>query len=481
MNKGKKQSEHFDLSEHPALSRHSAQPEQNAAKKIQARNWTEGPILSNLLQLSWPMVMMETLYVISQIVDMIWVGKLGPSAIAGVGIANIVLQLIMSMDFGLIIGVRALITRHVGANDITGANRIAGQGFVLSFIWGAVITTAGMILAEPIMILFGVESGVVAEGAAYLQIVFAGWISVEILVMGLYIFQSSGDTVTPMIIEFLIRVVHVSICPMLVMGYWVFPKMGVRGAALSNVASQVLGVGIICCLFFKGNKRIMLTLKDFRFNPSMILRILKIGIPVQVMSLQRSFATLLLTWVIAPFGTLAIAAHSLTSRVEMFLFMPGLGLGSGAGVLVGQNLGAGHPERAEKGAWLAVGIVETFMLLCSAVLLFRAEFVISVFTTDPELIKLGAIFLRIATAGYIVLALVSVLQSCIAGAGDSVPNMIISIAMIWLIQLPLAFILPRITDLGVFGIRWAIVAGTVSGTIGYITYFILGRWKTKEV
>jgi putative MATE family efflux protein len=427
------------------------------------------------------MMLMETLYVVSQIVDMIWIGGLGSFAIAGVGVANIILLLVMSMDIGLVVGVRAMVARHVGAGDIAGANYIAGQAFILSVIWGALITGAGILLAGPIIRMFGVESQVATEGIAYLRIMFAGWVTMEVLVMGLYVIQSSGDTMTPLKIEFSIRVIHVTLCPFLVKGLWVFPQLGVRGAALSNVISQILGAGLGLWLLFRGHTRLRLNLKHFRFSPSIIWRILKIGVPALVMSLQRSLGDLALTWLIVPFGTLAVAAHSLASRVDMFLLLPGMGLGSGAGVLVGQNLGAHQPERAERGAWFAVGFVEAFMVTCSIVILLWAESIIGIFTTEASLIRLGSIFLRIATGSYLVLALVSVLQSCIAGAGDTIPNMIINVGMIWVVQLPLAFLLSRTTDLGVFGVRGAIVASTFTGTIAYVTYFRLGRWKTKKV
>jgi Na+-driven multidrug efflux pump len=158
-----------------------------------------------------------------------------------------------------------------------------------------------------------------------------------------------------------------------------------------------------------------------------------------------------------------------------------MGLGSGAGVLVGQNLGAKKPERAERGAWLAVAIVEIFMLLCGILLLLFANNIISIFTTDPELVKIGATFLRIATAGYVVMALTTVLQNCISSAGDTIPNMIISIVAIWAIQLPLAWWLPNHTHLGVYGVRWAIVIATIATAAATLLYFRTGRWKTKRV
>ena len=445
------------------------------------KDWTQGPIVSNLLLLSWPMVLMETLFVVSQVADMIWVGRLGPSAIAGVGIANIVIMLVMSMDFGLIVGVRALVARYVGAGDMPGANHIAAQALILSVTWGAIMMTIGILLAEPVMGLFGLEADVIAEGMAYMRVMFAGWIAMDVMVMALYIVQSSGDTIRPMIIEALLRIIHVTLCPFLVLGLWIFPRMGVSGAALSNIISQVLGTVLVLWLLFGGATRLHLRRKDFRLDLNVIFRILKIGIPALVMNLQRSLGQFILTWFIAPFGTLAVAAHSLAIRVEMFVFLPGMGFGMGAGVLVGQNLGANQPERAEKSAWVASRILQAFMVVCSAAILLWAESIMSLFTTDPGLLKLGATFIRISTAAFFVMAFTSVLQSCIAGAGDTVPNMIISIAIIWAIMLPLAFILPRVTDLGVLGVRWAVSISTVAGSIVYIAYFRTGRWKLKKV
>jgi putative MATE family efflux protein len=445
------------------------------------KDWTKGPILGNLLHLSWPMVVMETLFVTSQVVDMIWIGKLGSTAVAGAGIANIIVMLVMSADFGIIAGVRAMISRHVGARDLPNAQHVAGQAVLISATWGLLITLTGFFLAGPLMGMFGMEAEVVSLGMDYLRVMFSGWIGMELLVMGLYIIQSSGDTINPMKVELSIRILHITLCPFLVLGLWIFPHMGVAGAALSNVISQGLGAVIVLLFLFSGRTRIKLSTKDFRLAPDLIRRILKIGIPALVMNLQRNIGNMVLMWFFAPFGTLSVAAHSLASRVEMFIYMPSMGLGSGAGVLVGQNLGAHQPERAERSVWLAVLVLEIFMLICGAAILLFANAIIGFFSNDPALIEIGAVFLRIAVAGYLVMALTTVMQNCLSGAGDTLPNMIISLGMIWAVQIPLAFLLPRIAGLDVYGIRWAIVASNFAACIATIGYFRLGRWKTKKV
>ncbi len=178
---------------------------------------------------------------------------------------------------------------------------------------------------------------------------------------------------------------------------------------------------------------------------------------------------------------LAVAAHSLYQRVLMVLFLPSWALGMGAGVLVGQNLGAGQPGRAERAGWLATGFVEAIMLIASLAILLWAEGIIHIFTTEPSLVEIASVFLRIATAGFIIAGLVTVLQQSISGAGDTLPPMIIGLVMIWLVQLPLAYFLSQVTTLGVYGVRWAIVAGMVVGGVAYVIYFRAGRWKRKRV
>ena len=450
-------------------------------ESVTIRNWTEGSIAGNLLMLSWPMVVVETLYMIGQVADMIWVGKLGPASIAGVGLSNICILVIMSMDIGLFMGMRALISRFVGAGDMEGANKTAGQAIILGAAWGIVVGIVGLLSVKPIMGLFGAEPDVFRQGVAYLRIILVGWVTMGILVMGLYSVQASGDTVRPMIIEIVIRTLHVSLCPFLVLGWWKFPPLGVTGAALSNVIAHSLGAVFAVFLLFSGHTRLRVTLGDFRPAPDIIWRILKIGIPALILRTQKSFGDLALVWLIVPFGTWAVAAHSLVLRVEMFFLGIGLGLGGGAGVLVGQNLGAGRPKRAEKSGWVAAGLMEVSMIVFSLMIWLKAENIVGVFTTEPDLVMLGSIFLRIATVGYMVFGLVLVFQDCIAGAGDTLPPMIVSIAMIWMIQLPLAFFLPKVGDLGVFGVRWAIVISLFAGAFFYFIYFVLGRWKTKKI
>ena len=445
------------------------------------RDWTKGSIIVNLLSLSWPMIVGGSLNMLGPTIDMIWVGKLGAAAIAGVGVSGMIVQLVNSLTMGLYQGVRAMVARFIGAGDTEGANHIARQALVISLVYSLTMATIGHFFAEPIMRLMGVGPDIVAQGAPYLRINFIGMITMSFRNMTESMMQASGDSRTPMWIAVFFRLIHIAVCPFLIFGLWIFPRMGVNGAATTSVFSQGLGASLGLLVLFSGRTRLKLTLKNFRIDPGIIWRLLKVGIPAAITAMQRTLGNLVLIWITAPFGTLAVAAHSLNQRVEMFLQMPAMGLGQAAGVLAGQNLGARQPERAEKTGWLAAGFLSGVFLIISLAVLLWAESIVRIFDNDPALIVIASMFLRIACANWVVMGLTNVFQQCVNGAGDTMVPMVIMLVNMWLMQIPLAFFLPRITDLGVYGVRWGIVAGTVAAAVIYTIYFRLGRWKHKSV
>ena len=445
------------------------------------RDRTKGSIFRNLWSLAWPMIISESFWAVGITVDMIWVGKLGVASIAGVGVAGIIVMLAMAARWGLSVGSRAMVARFIGAGDEKGANHVAQQAFVISGIYAIVMAAIGVFLAEPILSLMGLEADVVGEGAAYLRIQFVGSAAMSFWMMGEGIMRASGDAVTPMKVIIIARFVHLVLAPFLIFGWWIFPRWGVSGAATANLVGYSLGMALTLWFLFTGRTRLWLTLRDFHLDLNIIWRIVKIGIPASVMGIQRTFGRFVLVWVMTPFGTLAVAAHTLAQRIEIFLYLPGMGMGAAAGVLVGQNLGAAQPKRAEKGGWLAVGLVEGFMLICAVAVLLWAESIIRIFSTETGLVEIASTFIRIEAAGYLVMGFVAVLPMCISGAGDTLPPMLFSLLMIWVVLLPLAFFLPQVTNLGMYGVRWAIVASVVAGAVAYTTYFRLGRWKRKRV
>jgi putative MATE family efflux protein len=446
-----------------------------------SRDWTKGSIVQNILLLSWPMIVLGVLYTINLILELIWVGKLGSAAIAGVGVAGIVVMLVSTIKSGVDAGTRAMVSRFMGGGDSGSANHIAGQSYVISAVYSIIVAIVALLFTEQLFHLFGLEPNAEAEGVIYLRIVLVGWITEAFWITGFTAMQASGDTVTPMKIAIVIRVVNAALCPFLVLGWWFFPRLGVAGAAITYITATGLGMIICFWALFSGQTRLKLVFRDFFPDIKVIWRILRIAIPASVMGLGKSFGDLVLTWLMIPFGNLALAAHNLLYRVESFVNTPGTALGMGASVLIGQNLGANQPKQAAKSGWVTMWMVLGFILICAVILLIWAENVVGLFTQDPDLILQGSVFLRIAVAGYFGGSIVNLMQNCITGAGDTLPPMIITTAMLWIVQLPLAFVLSRYTDMGVFGVRWAIVISFVLGAIVYLVYFWGGRWKHKKV
>ncbi|MFC1899462.1 MATE family efflux transporter [Chloroflexota bacterium] len=445
------------------------------------RDWTQGNIFRNLLSLSWPIIITMSFNILGPVIDMFWVAKLGAASIAGVGVAGMAVIVVTSARMGFAVGTRAIVARYMGTGDTTGANHVAQQAFIISAIYSVTMATIGVLFTESIMNLFGLEPDVIAVGSAYMRVQFIGTVAMAFRLMAEGIMQASGDTLTPMRITISFRVLHAVISPLFIFGVFFFPKLGVSGAALANVLSQSVGGIIGFWVLFSGRSRLKLTLRNFQVDFGVIWRVVKIGIPAAIMSMERSFGDLVLMWFMSPFGTLAVAGHALVQRVEAVLRMPCMGLGHGSGVLVGQNLGAGQAERAEKSGWLAGLLSQGFAILIFLVVMLFAEGIISLFNSEPEVVELASKFLRIASAGYLFMGLYFTMQNSISGSGDTLPTMLVTLINFWVVQVFLAFILSRYTDMGMYGVRWAIVIGWVVGAIAYSIYFRMGRWKRKTV
>jgi putative MATE family efflux protein len=445
------------------------------------KDWTQGNVFSNLLSISWPIIVSNSLNLLGPVLDIFWVAKLGPAAIAGVGVAGMAVQLITAARSGLSMGTRAIIARYVGAGDKEGANHVAQQYFIISSAYALLIAFIGVFFSEAIMSLFGLEPDVVAEGASYMRIQFIGTIAMSFRIMTETIMQASGDTMTPMRITLFYRVLHALMSPFLIFGLLIFPRLGVAGSAWANFIAQCFGAAVGLWILYTGKSRLHPTLKNFSLDWAVIWKIIKIGFPAAIMNTERFFGDISLMWFMSPFGTLAVAAHSLLQRIEATIRMPCMGLGNASAVLVGQNLGAQQPKRAEKSGWFAVLLAQGYVFLVCIAILLWAESIIRVFSTESSVVALAATFLRIAAAGYLFMGLYFVMQNAISGAGDTVPPMLISLLNFWAVQIPLAFFLSRSTTLKVYGVRWAIVVGWLVGAIAYGVYFWKGRWKRKMV
>ncbi len=448
---------------------------------LQRRDWTKGSILGNLWALSWPSLITSTLNVIGPTIDMIWVGRLGSNSIAGVGVSGMVVTAVNSLVMGLFTGTAALVARFVGAKDEQSANRAAQQAFVIGLAFSVIMALVGLFLAESILSLLGVDPAVISQGAAYLRIQFVGMITMSAVTTAQSIMQASGDAMTPMKMSIAYRLVHIALCPFLVFGLLFFPKLGVNGAALSNVTTQGLGGAFGIWVLLSGQTRIRVTLKNFRFDGNMIMRAVKVGLPASLTNMQRSLADLLVVRLVIPFGTVAVAAHSLMQRLDMFVQTPSGGLGTAAGVLAGQNLGAAQPKRAVRTGWTAAALATGISLFFSIIIWFWAEPLFGAFSNDGGVIGLASAFLRINIVSYAVWGVVVALSMCLNGVGDTTIPMITNLTTMLGIQIGLAYVLSQHTTMGVYGIRWAVVMGIVVRGFIYVIYYQRGRWLKKKI
>ncbi len=452
-----------------------------SARGMAHRDWTQGSVLKNVLLLSWPMAVTNTIMVLGPTIDIVWVGRLGAAAVAGVGIGGVAMQFMMSLMMGLFQGMRALIARAVGSKDMDTAQLVAQQSIVLSAILAAFMAIVGHFFSEDIMLLITRDPEVVRLGTMYLNIAFIGGATMVFRMMLDAIMQASGDPMNPMWIAIIYRIVHVILCPFLIFGWWVFPELGVRGAAYTGVIAQGLGVVLGLGVLLSARSRISLSFKGFRFDAGIVWRIFRIGFPASITGIQQSLNQFILQIFMALFGATALAAHVITMRLEMFIFMPAMSFGMGAGVLVGQNLGARQPERAERSAWIAVAFVEAFVIAVSLLIFIWVGPVVHLFSNDPAVDVLARQFIYIAILGWAVMGFLFVLISGVQGAGDTLPPMVISITTTWLVTVPLAYFLSHYTNTGAVGVRWAITASMLIGAVVIITYFRTGKWKTRRI
>lgn len=314
-----------------------------------------------------------------------------------------------------------------------------------------------------------------------MRIQFVGMMTMSSLSLAQSIMQATGNMVTPMKIGITYRLLQIILCPLLVFGWSIFPEMGVRGAAYSNVITQGIGATIALWVVFSGKTRVRPTLKHFRFDWGLVWRQLKIGLPSMFANIERNFAGLILVGFITPFGTVAVAAHSLSARVDSFAQMLPNAFANPAGVLAAQNLGAKHPERAERTVWTGMVLAISLGLLIAATTYFLAVPIIHIFNSEPNLVAITASFVRIQAVSYMIWGIVITMTNSLNILGDTLITMISQLVTAWGVQMSLAYFLPHVGSLGVLGVRWSMVAAIVGRAIILPVYFKTGRWKRKKV
>jgi putative MATE family efflux protein len=462
------------------------------------RDLTTGSVPRNLFTLAWPQVVEGLLNVVDQVWDLFLAGQgFGFRAIAGIGSAQQVVQLARTGRMGLDTAMRAMIARAVGAGDRALARHIAQQAFTVNALLALLVTGLGVLFTEAMLRALGISDAVIAEAASYMRWQFAGTLALTARMATGAALQASGDAVTPMKATTAARLIDLALAPILMFGWLGAPAFGVAGVAVANLIGQSLGAGINVRNLATGRSGLHVTLAGYHFDPKLIWRLVRIGAPATINSIERSAAQVILLGLMAPFGDVALAAYALTQRTQAVVNIGTQGLGNAAGIIAGQSLGAGSLSRARATVLWALGYVSAAKMVVVGLLFAFPEFFLSIFNDDPELLDVGSNWLRIMLLGYFAMGPVQVLMQSFQTAGDTVMPMVSTLLAMWLIEVPLAIVLsgasenlhpfgwtlpfPSIGGFGQYGVAIAITVAAFFRLAMYLPYFVWGPWHKKRV
>ena len=440
------------------------------------RDLTKGSIRNHVWYLGWPQVAEGFLGVIDQVADLVWAGRLGFHAIAGLGASQAYLSTIMMARMGLDSSMRSMIARAVGARQLAQANHVLVQSFLLTSVLAVVMIAVGLFLAEPLLRLIGMSDAAVEQGTGYMQVqlIAMACLSYHRLFGGAL--QASGDSITPLKAALVSRVIHIVLSPILIFGWLGLPSLGLTGAAFARLAAEIFGVGMTYWALRSGRGRISLRFREFRIDFPLIWSLLRQGAPASVTNMQRGVSQLVVVGVAAQFGDVALAAFALARRAENVVNQSSRGMGRAAGALAGQNLGAELTERARSAVrW---GMLIGFGMAAPALVLLIAfpEPIAGFFNSDAQFVRISSTWLVVATIGYIFMCPVQIFTQAFNTSGSTFAPMVITVATMWAFEIPLTFILANFSPLGHLGIPAAIVGGMGLRLVAFTWYYFRGTW-----
>jgi len=442
---------------------------------------TDGPILKAILKLALPIMASQLLQTLYNLVDTLWVGKVGAEAVAAISISFPLVFLMIAIGVGLTIAGTAIIAQYKGANNYDQIHRVLGQLFLFVEVISIVIGIIGFLLAEKMIVLMGAEPAIINEAAGYLKIIFAGMP----FMFGFFIFSSTlrgiGDTVTPAIMMVVSVILNIILDPLLIFGVGFFPELGVQGAAVATIFSRTVVTIYALVLLVRGIKGLKLRLKYMVPDLEIIKMIIKVGIPSSVEQSMVALGQLFMTNLVASFGTMTLAAYGIVNRVINLPIILAFGISAASTTMVGQNIGADKEERAEKTSFISISTAFIGLTLIGLILVISPEMIISIFNKEPEVLKFGTEFLRIVglTVGFTGVMYVG--NGVFKGAGRTIPPMIISSLTLWVFRLILAYILIYTFKWQQFGLWWAVAISNIVGALIGVTWLKVTDWSDKIV
>ena len=445
------------------------------------RDYTEGPIGTALLLLAVPMVLEMVMESIFAVVDVYWVASLGAPAVAAVGLTESVLSLMYAVAMGLAMGATALVARRVGEKDPEGAARSAVQAVAVTLVASLPFALVGFLFADDVLRLMGADAETVAVGTGYMTWMLGGNVIIMLLFVFNAIFRGAGDAAIAMRVLWLANGINLILDPMLIFGWGPFPELGVTGAAVATTTGRGIAVLIQIVVLLRGGQHIRVLVEHIRLRADVMLRLVKTSSGGIAQFIVATSSWVFLVRIVAEFGAESLAGYTIAIRIFLFTLLPAWGLANASATLVGQNLGAGKPERAERSVWSAGTVAMVLLGLVSIIYVLLDRQLVGLFTDDPMVLDAGADGLRIMAYGYVIYAWAMVLPQAFNGAGDTLTPTWINLGCFWAFQIPFAWALAFPFGLDEHGVFWAVVAAESGMALVAGLLFRQGRWKAMQV
>jgi putative MATE family efflux protein len=445
-------------------------------------DYTQGSIRQAIVLLAIPMILELSLESVFAVVDMFFVGKLGSHAIQTVGLTESVITILYTLAIGLSTGATAMVARRIGEKNPDAAAHAGAQAIIIAAAVTILVSIAGVVFAKDILRIMKAAPDVIEEGAGFTRIMLGGSLVIILLFLINGIFRGAGDAAIAMRSLWIASGINIFLCPMLINGYGPFPELGLKGAAIATTIGRGIGVLYQCYFLFGKKGVIKIRSWHFKWDLPVIKTLLEISWPAVFQFFMASGSWIILARLVAETGgTEASAGYQVAIRNVVFFILPAWGLSNAAATLVGQNLGAKQPERAEKSAILTLEYNAIFMTVVMLFFLLFASPVIAIFTKDEEVHRYGTMALQTIGTGYIFYGIGMVMIQALNGAGDTKLPTWINFIGFWLFQIPLAYLLAKVFHLGPMGAFISIpVAETAIAVAAYII-FKKGKWKEVKI
>ncbi len=443
--------------------------------------FTSGSIRKAIFMLSIPMILEMLMESIFALVDIAYVSSVSVNAVATIGLTESVITLVYALAIGLSMAATAVVARRIGEKDVQGARIAAVQAISLGVMISIVIGIIGILYAKDILALMGGEPDLIEEGYGYTKFMIGGNITVVLLFLINAIFRGAGNASIAMWALVLSNGLNIILDPMFIFGFGPIPEYGVMGAAIATNIGRGSAVIFQLGILFFGWGKIKLVLQDLVINLKVMVNLIKVSLGGIAQFLIGTSSWIFLMRIMSEFGSEVLAGYTIAIRVMMFTLMPSWGMSNAAATLVGQNLGAKQPDRAEISVWKTGKYNAIFMGIVSLVYLIFAKSIITWFNATPEVVKSGALCLQVIAAGYIFYAYGMVVSQAFNGAGDTRTPTKINLISFWLFQLPLAYTAAIVLEWGAVGVFVAITLAEVVLAIIAMVWFKKGNWKQVQV